>query len=86
MTSPDSSCSPDNGGIREAYRAYKNQVGINGTSEPSLPGLGEYSGDKLFFMSYASMWCEAQTFMALVAQISGDPHPPHAVRVTEVKI
>lgn len=74
----------DNGGIREAYRAYKNHVDKNGGSEPSLPGLAQFSGDKLFFMSYASMWCETQTFMALVSQISGDPHPPHAVRVTQV--
>ena len=71
--------------MRESWRAYKTMLEKTGKkAEPSLPGLAQYSSDQLFFMSYAALWCEAQTFMALVSQLSSDPHPPHVVRVTQV--
>ncbi|KAL7629980.1 UNVERIFIED_CONTAM: hypothetical protein RMT77_019900 [Armadillidium vulgare] len=45
----------DNGGIKQAYRAYKGWVARNG-EEPLLPGL-ELTHDQLFFLNYAQIWC-----------------------------
>ena len=45
----------DNGGIKEAYLAYKKLVLENG-DEPRLPGL-DYSPEQLFWLSAAQTWC-----------------------------
>ena len=70
----------DNGGIHEAYLAYKASVGGDPTSEPTLPGLSKYNSEQLFFMSYASLWCETKTVKALIAQLGSDVHAPHVAR------
>ncbi len=54
---------------------------MKGQESPSLPALAEYNVEQLFFMSYASMWCETKTLESLVSQLTGDPHPPHSVRI-----
>lgn len=45
----------DNGGIKEAYLAYKKFVAQNG-NESKLPGLN-YTADQLFWISAAQTWC-----------------------------
>lgn len=45
----------DNGGIKEAYLAYRKYVAENG-AEPKLPGL-EYTSNQLFWISAAQTWC-----------------------------
>ena len=45
----------DNGGIKEAYLAYKQLVKIEG-EEPRLPGL-DFSTEQLFWISAAQTWC-----------------------------
>ena len=70
-------CKTDNGGMRESFRAYKQQVSANG--EASLPGLSKYTSDQLYFMSYARVWCETKTVGSLVTQLMMDPHPPAKV-------
>ena len=67
----------DNGGMRESFRAYKQQLSTNG--EASLPGLSKYTSDQLYFMSYGRVWCETKTVSALVSQLMMDPHPPAQV-------
>jgi neprilysin len=58
----------DNGGIREAYRAYKTFTAEHG-AEKRLPGLEQYSADQIFFISYASIWCGRETPERLKYQI-----------------
>jgi membrane metallo-endopeptidase-like protein 1 len=47
----------DNGGIREAYRAFKRLKARQGLDVvlPRLPGLERYSPDQLFFIGYATV-------------------------------
>jgi neprilysin len=45
----------DNGGIKEAYLAYKKFVKQNG-AEQKLPGL-KYTANQLFWISAAQTWC-----------------------------
>lgn len=45
----------DNGGIKQAFRAYKNWVPKNG-EEPKLPGMN-LTNEQIFFISFARSWC-----------------------------
>jgi len=47
----------DNGGIREAYRAFKRLKARRELDvlSPKLPGLEQYSGDQLFFIGFATV-------------------------------
>ena len=42
----------DNGGLREAFRAYQKYVIRNG-EEPRLPGLDEFNPEQLFYLGNA---------------------------------
>ncbi len=44
----------DNGGIREAFRAYQKSVEALG-EEQRLPGLDELSPEQTFFLAYAQV-------------------------------
>ena len=44
----------DNGGVRQAFKAYKAYVKDNG-KEPRLPGLARYTPEQLFFISFANV-------------------------------
>lgn len=68
----------DNGGLREAFRAYKlSQVG----PDERLPGLQQYTPEQIFFLAYANMWCGVATPEGLENQILTDPHSPSRFRV-----
>jgi predicted metalloendopeptidase len=73
----------DNGGIREAYRAFKKLKARRGLDvvSPRLPGLERYSPDQLFFIGYATMWCRAETLAGLNALVQTDSHSPNRFRV-----
>ena len=47
----------DNGGVREAYLAYRNWIQSNngGSEEARLPGLEQYTPDQLFFLGYGNV-------------------------------
>lgn len=70
----------DNGGLREAFRAYNFYVAANG-AEPQLPGLEQYTSEQIFFLSYANLWCGVETPERLEDQILTDPHSPSKYRV-----
>ncbi|CAN7995505.1 unnamed protein product, partial [Ixodes hexagonus] len=73
----------DNGGLSEAYRAYRNWAAKTECGEaPSLPGLN-LTSDQLFFVSFALTWCTNIRPKQLVSQIHNDPHCPARHRVNE---
>lgn len=73
----------DNGGLREAYRAYRRWALKTKHGEaPSLPGLN-LTSDQLFFVSYALTWCTNIRPKQLLSQIQSDPHSPARHRVNE---
>lgn len=70
----------DNGGIREAFRAYKSYVERHG--EPQrLPHVSQYSPEQLFFLSHGNVWCELIRPEALKQLIQYNPHSPAKYRV-----
>ncbi|PAA80706.1 hypothetical protein BOX15_Mlig017057g1, partial [Macrostomum lignano] len=69
----------DNGGLKMAYRAYKQQ---QKPDEPLLPYLGDrYSREQVLFLAYAQTWCELITPEALRQLITVNTHPPGQMRV-----
>ena len=69
----------DNGGVKEAYRAYQQYVADHGT-ESVLPALG-YSQRQLFWLAGASVWCSVDRPATLKYQVLTDPHSPPSYRV-----
>ncbi|MFH4981384.1 hypothetical protein AB6A40_008093 [Gnathostoma spinigerum] len=76
----------DNGGVKEAYRAYKRHRQKNNHDDKRLPGFEQYTSDQIFFMSYAQTWCGKSKIEAAVRQILTDPHAPMRFRVNGVVV
>ncbi|XP_060718115.1 phosphate-regulating neutral endopeptidase PHEX [Tachysurus vachellii] len=72
----------DNGGIREAFRAYRRwvQKERSGAEEPLLPGVG-LTNNQLFFLSYAHVRCNSYRPEAARDQILSGAHSPPKYRV-----
>ncbi|NWS38280.1 NEP protein, partial [Probosciger aterrimus] len=69
----------DNGGIRQAYKAYENFVKKHG-KERLLPGL-EMNHKQLFFLNFAQVWCGTYRPEYAVNSIKTDVHSPGKFRV-----
>uniref|UniRef100_A0A9J7Z1K2 Membrane metallo-endopeptidase-like 1 n=1 Tax=Cyprinus carpio carpio TaxID=630221 RepID=A0A9J7Z1K2_CYPCA len=69
----------DNGGVRQAYKAYMKWVEREG-EEPRLPGL-EMDHKQLFFLNFAQVWCGACRPEYAIQSIKTDPHSPLEYRV-----
>ncbi|XP_053566045.1 neprilysin-like isoform X2 [Bombina bombina] len=69
----------DNGGIREAYKAYMYHIKKNG-KEKNLPGL-DLTNEQLFFLSFGQIWCATYTPEYAVTSITEDEHSPGQFRV-----
>ncbi|XP_072047754.1 membrane metallo-endopeptidase-like 1 [Amphiura filiformis] len=67
----------DNGGIKEALKAYKD----NHDDNVRLPGFEDYSPEQLFFLNFAQVWCSKYRPEALDSQIETDPHSTPRFRV-----
>lgn len=50
----------DNGALRQAYLAYKKYIKQKGEIN-SLAGFEKYTPEQMFFISYATMWCDANS-------------------------
>jgi len=69
----------DNGGIKEAYKAYNSWVVQNG-EETLLPGLN-YTQRQLFWISGANVWCSKHRPQALKLGVLTGAHSPDKFRV-----
>ncbi|NXT75702.1 NEP protein, partial [Zapornia atra] len=69
----------DNGGVRQAYKAYKNFVKKHG-KEKLLPGL-DMNHNQLFFLNFAQVWCGTYRPEYAVNSIKTDVHSPGKFRV-----
>lgn len=70
----------DNGGVMTAYTAFKNWE-LTNINRVNLPGLENFTGDQLFFLSFARLWCGQTDIDVVKQQILLNPHPPDKVRV-----
>lgn len=73
----------DNGGMREAFHAYRMYVKENGAERLKLPGLEKYSNEQLFFISFGNLWCETYTPAASRYALE-DSHCPGKIRLKGV--
>uniref|UniRef100_A0A3B3SV54 Membrane metalloendopeptidase like 1 n=1 Tax=Paramormyrops kingsleyae TaxID=1676925 RepID=A0A3B3SV54_9TELE len=69
----------DNGGIRQAYKAYMKWAEREG-EEPLLPGL-ELDHKQLFFLNFAQVWCGSYRPEYASQSIKTDSHSPLEYRV-----
>lgn len=68
----------DNGGVKEAFMAYQKWVNRHG-AEKRLPGLN-LSGEQLFFVNYAQIWCGNTRNEQLILDLKISEHSPGPVR------
>ncbi|XP_061893541.1 membrane metallo-endopeptidase-like 1 isoform X2 [Entelurus aequoreus] len=69
----------DNGGVRQAFKAYLKWVEKEG-EEPRLPGL-DMDHKQLFFLNFAQVWCGAYRPEYASQSIKTDSHSPLEYRV-----
>ncbi|CAB3411031.1 unnamed protein product [Caenorhabditis bovis] len=74
----------DNGGIKQAFKAYQRYLEKNGGQEPRLPGLETLTNEQLFFVGYAQTWCGSKTVETRTLHALTDPHSPETARVNVV--
>ncbi|XP_033642178.1 neprilysin-4-like [Asterias rubens] len=70
----------DNGGIKEAFLAYKKWEMRHGGPGATLPGL-DLTHDQLFYLNFAQIWCSLHRKEELLNIITTDSHPPEQSRV-----
>lgn len=70
----------DNGGIKQAYKAYNRWVKRYGT-EKRLPGLQDFTPQQMFWMSAATTWCSKYRPETLKLRIITGQHSPGQFRV-----
>ncbi|GAU90180.1 hypothetical protein RvY_02635 [Ramazzottius varieornatus] len=72
----------DNGGVKEAYMAFKQYMKrLNDTMPPVLPGLENFSVDKVYFLASAQTWCGYYRPEYLNNNILLSVHSPYPFRV-----
>ncbi|XP_045426447.1 membrane metallo-endopeptidase-like 1 [Pipistrellus kuhlii] len=69
----------DNGGVRQAYKAYL-KWRAEGGRDQQLPGL-DLTFDQIFFLNYAQVWCGSYKPEFAVQSIKTDVHSPLKYRV-----
>ncbi|XP_033330133.1 neprilysin-4 isoform X1 [Megalopta genalis] len=70
----------DNGGIKQAFRAYERWLGENGGADETLPGLNA-TGKQLFFLNFAQVWCGSMRPKASRNKLKTTVHSPGKFRV-----
>ncbi|RZF40847.1 hypothetical protein LSTR_LSTR003357 [Laodelphax striatellus] len=69
----------DNGGVREALRAYRIFMNRRGP-EKSIPGFQNFTHEQLLFLSFAHVWCQTTTPESDILTLT-DVHSPSKYRV-----
>ncbi len=69
----------DNGGVREAFKAYRYYVEAHGGSDSSK--FQNLTPEQVFFLAYANSFCGVNTPEGLNNMVETDPHRPHRFRV-----
>ncbi|XP_037944702.1 neprilysin-4 isoform X2 [Teleopsis dalmanni] len=72
----------DNGGLRQAFHAYKRWLVSNPqeASDERLPGI-DMSGEQLFFLNFGQVWCGAMRPEAVRNKLNTAIHSPGRFRV-----
>ncbi|KAG7188439.1 hypothetical protein KM043_008081 [Ampulex compressa] len=70
----------DNGGIKQAFRAYERWLQLNGEADETLPGLSA-TGKQLFFLNFAQVWCGSMRPEATRNKLKTAVHSPGKFRV-----
>ncbi|XP_076241067.1 neprilysin-4 isoform X2 [Calliopsis andreniformis] len=70
----------DNGGIKQAFRAYERWLRANGDADEALPGLNT-TGKQLFFLNFAQVWCGSMRPEATRNKLKTAVHSPGKFRV-----
>jgi membrane metallo-endopeptidase-like protein 1 len=69
----------DNGGLKQAYRAYKKYETFHPIPQ-QLPGVN-LTQDQLFFLNYAQIWCGVMNDKEAVRKLRTSEHSPGPIRV-----
>lgn len=71
----------DNGGVMLAYNAYTRWAINQGSPEPRLPGLQNYTPKQMFWISSANIWCSVYRTKTLRHNVLTGQHSPGRYRV-----
>lgn len=74
----------DNGGIKQAFRAYKKHLKKIGKEEPRIPGFERFDNEQMFFISYATSYCGHAKPEEAIRQLYTDNHSPSRYRINAV--
>lgn len=70
----------DNGGIKQAFRAYERWLRLNEKEDETLPGMSA-TGKQLFFLNFAQVWCGSMRPEATRNKLKTAVHSPGKFRV-----
>ncbi|CAL1685239.1 unnamed protein product [Lasius platythorax] len=70
----------DNGGIKQAFRAYERWLRLNKEEDETLPGMSA-TGKQLFFLNFAQVWCGSMRPEATRNKLKTAVHSPGKFRV-----
>jgi endothelin-converting enzyme len=72
----------DAGGLRAAYKAWvAERQAMPEVWDQKLPGLESFTSEQLFFVFFASIWCDSQTPARYEYLLANDNHSPNLVRI-----
>jgi endothelin-converting enzyme len=73
----------DQGGLSIAYEAWQKAEAASARSRVhplALPGLGAFSREQLFFITFGQTWCNRHTEDEVLGKVALDDHAPHFAR------
>ncbi|RZB39266.1 endothelin-converting enzyme 1-like, partial [Asbolus verrucosus] len=70
----------DNGGLKQAFKAYEMWLRNNPGADETLPGIN-LTGRQLFFLNFAQVWCGKQRIDTVKSRLKVAVHSPGIFRV-----